>query len=314
MSLNGFVNKLQIKALDGLAKKSAFGKIYKKQKLIKALAKFLTAMPFCRSDCALQTIQERLGISYTEAKKLRNKFFETFLINAMEMAGLKYLSDEELIGRIKCTGLNNLTEALALGKGAIIVSGHFGVWEFIPKYLSLHGHQVTTVVRRQNNQYVDAWFEEMRQRHKAKTTDSGYGMRPILRALKNGEILALMMDQDNGKAGIFVEFFGKWASAPTGPAVISLKTGAPIVPLAIFPKRKEKHEIIIDKPLFPEDYEKSLKGQLELTKAYTEIFEGIIRKEPHQWFWVHRRWKTQPEDAPDNAWVKELKALGQIKS
>lgn len=313
MNLKDLANKLQVMALDSLAKKSAYGKIYRKQKLIKGLAKLFMLLPFCRAKYAQQTIMEHLDLNETEAKALVKDFFETFLSNALEMAGLRFLPADQLLERVQCQGLEHLDAALSLGKGAIIVSGHFGTWEFMPHWLSLRGYPVTTVVRRQNNQLVDAWFEAMRQVHGGKTTDSGFGMRPILRALKRGEILALMVDQDNGKAGIFVKFFNKWASAPTGPAVIGLRTGAPIVPLTIFPNKKGKHEFKIEKPLYMQDYEDNLKGQLELTRAYTAILEEQIRRLPRHWFWVHRRWKTQPEDALHNAWVQELVKLGEIE-
>lgn len=291
---------------------SAHGKIYRKQRLIKGLARLLMLLPFCRVKYAQQTIIEHLELSETEARALVQDFFETFLSNALEMAGLRFLPAEQLLERVDCEGLEHLEAALSLGKGAIIVSGHFGTWEFMPHWLSLRGYPVTTVVRRQNNELVDAWFEAMRQVHGGKTTDSGFGMRPILRALKRGEILALMVDQDNGKAGIFVKFFNKWASAPTGPAVIGLRTGAPIVPLTIFPNKKGRHEFKIEKPLYMQDYQNDLGGQLELTRAYTVILEKRIRQLPQHWFWVHRRWKTQPEDAMHNEWVKELVRRGEI--
>jgi KDO2-lipid IV(A) lauroyltransferase len=117
-----------------------------------------------------------------------------------------------------------------------------------------------------------------------------------------------MVDQDNGKQGIFVKFFNDWASAPTGPALISLKTGAPIVPLAMFPDYNHKHQLKIFPPIMPQQFSNDPDGQQKLTARYTTILENLIRKQPEQWFWLHRRWKTQPADAPDNQWVKIIKS------
>ena len=163
---------------------------------------------------------------------------------------------------------------------------------------------MTTVVRRQNNKYADKWFEEMRCCHGAKTTDSGMGLREILRALRKGYLLGLMMDQDNGKKGIFVKFMDKWCSAPVGPALISLKTKAPIVPIYLFPNYNGKHLFKIYPAFYPENYENTIEGQQKLTQDYTSLHEKIIKKYPEQWFWLHRRWKTQPQDCPENPWVK----------
>jgi KDO2-lipid IV(A) lauroyltransferase len=149
-------------------------------------------------------------------------------------------------------------------------------------------------------------MEEMRQTHGAHTTDSGYSIRQILKSLKKGHILALMIDQDNGKQGIFVKFFNEWASAPTGPALISLRTEAPIVPLALFPNYTGCHLLKIYPPVFPENFENSTKGQQLLTQVYTTLFEKIIRRQPKNWFWLHRRWKTGINDAKENEWVKNL--------
>ncbi|HNX74071.1 MAG TPA: lysophospholipid acyltransferase family protein [Candidatus Rifleibacterium sp.] len=297
-------NRVQLLLLDGLARCCADMSHRRKHRLARLIATLARPLPWLRFSQVCSSLREHLEIDQPQAAKLAMKIFESFLVNAFEMAGLKYYSPEQLIARADISGLENLKTALAAKKGAIIVSGHFGLWEIIPPWLALHGFNVTTVVRRQNNRFVDAWFEDMRQRHGARTTDSGYGIRDILKSLRQGHILALMVDQDNGKQGIFVKFFKRWASAPTGPALISLKTGAPIVPVAIFPDYERQHKIKIWPAIFPGQFSNDLAGQQKLTASFTAILEEIVKKQPEQWFWLHRRWKTQPADAPENPWAK----------
>lgn len=272
------------------------------------LARLLTFLAFrifkLRRKLVTGSLQKHLNLSLTEAEKLAEKTYCHFLLNAFEMAGLKYLGKDELHNKIRVEGIEHLDIGLAKKKGVIIVSGHFGLWELVPSWLTINGYSMSVVVRRQNNPYVDKWFENMRQQHGAQTTDSGFGIRGILKALRNGHLLGLMADQDNGKQGIFVPFFNSWASAPTGPAQISLKTGAPIVTLAIFPDFSGQHLIKIFPPLMPEEFSADVAGQQELTVRYTKILEQVIRSQPHNWFWLHRRWKTQPADAPDNPSAK----------
>lgn len=297
-------NKIQAWLLDALARKCAHMSYLKKARLARIITAIALPMPWMRRSQVITRLQEHLNIDRDSAERLSQKVFEQFLINSFEMAGLKHYTNDELKNRVRVEGIEHLQNALALKKGAIIVSGHFGVWELMPPWLALNGFAVNVVVRRQNNPFVDAWFEEMRQRHGAVTTDSGFGIREILRALRKGALLALMVDQDNGKQGIFVKFFNKWASAPTGPAQISLKTGAPIVPMAIYPDYRGRHLMKISPPIFPEAYENTVAGQQQLTAAFTRILEDVIRSQPEHWFWLHRRWKTQPGDAPENESAK----------
>lgn len=257
-----------------------------------------------RKKQVIDALVTHLAIPISEAKKIARKTYFTFLFNSFEMASLKHISADELNAKIRVSGLQYIKEAAQKKSGIIIVSGHFGLWELVPSWLTQNGYNVNIVVRRQNNPYVDEWMEDMRQRLGPVTTDSGYGIRKILRSLKNKEILALMVDQDNGKQGIFVDFLNMPASAPTGPAQIGLKTGAPIVPLFCIPNYSGKHLIKILPPIYPQEFPSDVEGQRQITHAYTKILEFYVKKHPHQWFWIHRRWKTQPHDAPHNLWAQ----------
>ena len=302
-------HKIQCFLLDSLARGTLAMSLPQRRRLANLLTFLAFDLLKIRREYVISTIMEHLGQNREIATQTGREAFFNFLFNAFEMAGLKFLDDEKLKQKIACDDLEHLQEALSHKKGAIIISGHFGLWELVPPWLSLNDFDVTVVVRRQNNPEADRWMEEMRQRHGAHTTDSGYSIREILKSLRKGHILALMVDQDNGKQGIFVRFFKKWASAPTGPAAISLRTGAPIVPLALFPDFQGKHRLKIFPPIYPENFSSDVSGQQKLTATYTEIIEKMIASQPQQWFWLHRRWKTQPQDAPENESVKSLNLL-----
>lgn len=298
-----FLDKILVKLLDWFARKSLVLNFGQKRRFASLLTGFIMNFKFSRKEYVKNIMMETLGINENEADKLRRKCYEDFVLNSFEMAKIRYISDEDVLKQLKIEGLNNLDEAIKDGKGAIIISGHFGLWEYIPQYLSLIGYKMTTVVRRQNNKYVDNWFEEMRKCHGGNTTDSGMGLREILRALKNGYLLGLMMDQDNGTKGIFTKFMGKICSAPVGPALISLKTKVPIIPMYVFPNYEGKHLLKIYPAFYPKDYDNTLEGQQKLTSDYTQLHEKVVRQYPEQWFWLHRRWKTRPENCPDNPYL-----------
>jgi KDO2-lipid IV(A) lauroyltransferase len=304
-----FGYQIQCFLLDQLAARSLKMRFKTRCRLASLLARLTFDFLKIRRSYVVKTLEERLALEENAATRLARKVYFNFVLNACEMAGLKFMSANELRQKIECRDLANLEQALSRKKGAIIISGHFGLWELVPPWLVQKGFPVTVVVRRQNNPEVDRWMEDMRQRLGPLTTDSGYGMREILKSLRKGHILALMVDQDNGKQGIFVNFLDKWASAPTGPAAISLRTGAPIVPLALFPDYNGRHQLKIWEPIFPENFNDSIEGQQKLTAAYSRFVEEMVRNLPEQWFWLHRRWKTQPADAPENESVKFLNLL-----
>ena len=239
-------------------------------------------------------LRERLNVSKPEATRLARQVYLHFVLNSLEMASIPYLNREDLIARIEPQGLEHLRAALSRGKGCIILSGHYGLWEMVPPWMSYHGFPMTVVVRRQSNPYADEWMEFMRQAHGPKTTDSGFNIRLILRALKNGESLGLMSDQDAGTKGFFVNFLGKTASTVVGPAQIALKTGAPIVPLCLHPRQPLPHQLEICPPIYPDQFSPDFDGQMQITQACADILANWIRKRPEQWFWLHRRWKTRP--------------------
>ena len=301
-----FIDKLLAKLLDIFARKSLVLSFGQKRRFASFLTSLIMPFKFSRKDYVKNIMMETLGINADEAESLRKKCYENFVINAMEMAKLKYISDEDVLNLLNIEGIEHLKEAYSKGNGVIYLSGHFGLWEYIPQLLAVKGYNATTVVRRQNNKYADQWFEEMRRAHGAKTTDSGMGLREILRTLKKGYLLGLMMDQDNGKKGIFVKFMNKWCSAPVGPALISLKLKTPIVPMFIIPNQEGKHYFKIYPAIYPENYENTIEGQQKLTSDYTELYEKIVREYPEQWFWLHRRWKTQPQDCTDNPWAERI--------
>ncbi len=289
-----WIQWLQCLLLDQVAARAARASFEYRRRIAAFLTCLVSDMLRLRRDYVFSALERHLALSVAEAQVMTRKVYRSFFENALEMASLPFLTAEELQGKFVAVGMEHLREAHALGRGVIIVSGHYGLWEFMPPWLCLNGFRVTTVVRRQNNPEVDAWFERMRRRFGALTTDSGFGLREILRTLRNGDILALMSDQNAGDRGYFVDFLGEPASTVTGPAQIALKSRAPIVALAAHRRGAGPHLIEILPPIRPEEFTDDESGRLQLTQHLTRIIENWVRKRPDQWFWLHRRWKSRP--------------------
>ncbi len=189
---------------------------------------------------------------------------------------------------VKVKGEKLLIDTLKGRKGIVFVSGHFGAWEILAAWLGYNKYPVSAVATKQRNLGADKFFLELR---------SHFGMNHIYRKasldnmysiLEKGEILALVSDQDAKQSGVFINFFDMKTSTPKGAAQFHLKNGAPIIFTVCYKNNQNSYTIefhpIISGP----------KASIEsITQAYTTILEKYIRRYPEQYFWFHRRWKTQ---------------------
>ena len=204
----------------------------------------------------------------------------------------------ELLKRTEVSGLEELEEAMAEGKGAVLVAGHTGNWELGGAILAAHGIPLDAVVTRQSNPLVDEEFFRSRSRFGVRVVERRKAPRQLLRSLRSGRAVALVADQNAGSGGVFVDFFGTPASTAKGPALFALRAGAPLF-LAVPVVRRSPDDPILYR-LGLERIEVERTGDLEedvrrLTAAHTAKLQHHIEKLPEQYFWHHRRWKTRPE-------------------
>ncbi len=196
---------------------------------------------------------------------------------------------------VRIDGLDVLDEALAEGRGAFAVTGHVGNWELLAATIVSRGYKASVVARRVN----DERFNDLITRFRGDKgmdillRDAPDFMARVRDALKNGHIVAILMDQDSRGAGVFVPFFGRMAHTPPGAAVLALRTHAPVV--AVFIRRRPEGGHVITFERVPT--EGGGRGQiLELTARFTATIEAAIRRSPSEWVWWHERWRRRPED------------------
>lgn len=286
--------RLQCLLLDRVAAGAARASYETRRRAASLLACAAYDLLGIRREYVVSAIRNHLSLSDAVAESTARAVYRSFFENALEMASLPFISADDLRVKFVADGIEHLHEAHAAGRGVIVISGHYGLWELVPPWLCLNGFRMTTVVRRQNNPAVDDWFERMRNRFGARTTDSGFGLREILRTLRNGDLLGLMSDQNAGDRGCFVNFLGEPASTVVGPAQIAMKSRAPIVVLAAHRRGSGPHRIEILPPIRPEEFTNDEAGRTQLTQHLTGLLENWVRKRPDQWFWLHRRWKSRP--------------------
>ena len=196
--------------------------------------------------------------------------------------------DEEVVHR-----------ALAEGEGAVLVGGHYGNWELLAARTAQLGHPSVVIVQDQRNPLMDRDLKETRRRLGLDLVGRGAGIRGVLKTLKGGGAVMMLADQDAGTDdAMWVEFFGRPASAYRGPAAFCVRTGAPMVGGWIH-RERDRYTIryqrldigaLEDLPEGADDEERIR----ALTEAFLGWLEENIRKDPTQYLWLHRRWKSQP--------------------
>ena len=194
-------------------------------------------------------------------------------------------------GKVKAEGKKQLDSSYSEGKGVILMAGHFGNWELIPTWLAVNGYQIVTVAQRQKNRGADRFFMEYRKKAETFPVYPGAPPSDMISSLNAGKILILASDQNAGKRGEFVNFFGQLASSPRGADVFHQKTGAPVI--VAFCQREQDGSYIIRFDQLPNG-----DGSASIMERFTTLLEKEIRKRPEQYFWFHRRWKTPPSEKP----------------
>jgi KDO2-lipid IV(A) lauroyltransferase len=201
-----------------------------------------------------------------------------------------------------CTFYNKeyIDKAMEKGKGVIMITGHFGNFEWFAYVLAMQGYKVSGIAKRQSNPYVNRLIHRNRSQFGTKVIYTNNAMKDGLKALNNNEIIGLVADQDAKKKGIFIEFLGQPSSTAVGPAVFHLRSGAPVIFCAAIRKDYGKFDIHINPPFEIVDGEITDEKIRSITETHVKELEKWVRKYPEQWFWTHRRWKTRPEDIVKN--------------
>jgi len=189
-----------------------------------------------------------------------------------------------------------LDAALARKKGVIFVSGHVGHWELLARGVALAGYPVQVIAREAGDPRMTAIIESMRTAGGVKSIWRGRpgAAKDMLRAIERGEILGLLIDQDMRVPSVFVPFFGREARTPRAAADLALCTGAAVV--LGFCQRVGPTSFRLSMREMPVPAVRGESAVVELTRALTQGIEAAIRSNPEQWVWMHRRWRSRPEE------------------
>lgn len=240
------------------------------------------------------------GKSEDEIRQIAKDVFSNIAVTAVECINFRKFN-RKTVKRLMPVeeDFRPFKEALAKGKGAIALVGHYGNWEMSGVCTAARDIDLTVIAKRIYYPPYNKFLVSLRQEKGVKTLyrDDKNILRKTLAALKANGLLAIVPDQDvDSVDGVFVNFFGRQAYTPTGPVVIAMLSGAPIMPA--FPIReKNRTRLVIEKPIYVERSGDREKDLIKYTQQWTDVLEKYIRRYPSQWAWIHKRWKTRPEEA-----------------
>jgi KDO2-lipid IV(A) lauroyltransferase len=204
-------------------------------------------------------------------------------------------SIDQLKSKVNIGDTGVVERALARGRGLILMSGHFGCWEFLVSSVRLQvGVPFVVIVQTQRNRRINALLDRLRSRFDNQTVPMGPSVRQVVKALQEGKTVVLLGDQSGPKESVYVDFFGRPAATHRGPAAFSLRNDTPIVMIFLVRRRDGTYDA-----LFEEVDRSGLTGTsdekiIELTRRHTAVLEKYIRRYPDHWLWMHKRWKHTP--------------------
>jgi KDO2-lipid IV(A) lauroyltransferase len=193
-------------------------------------------------------------------------------------------------------GFENFAIAQARGKGVLFLTAHIGGWEISSFAHSLYGHPMNIVVRPLDNPLMDRMVERYRTLHGNRTFSKQDYARGLLKSLKKGEVIGILMDTNmTPPQGAFVDFFGVPACTATGIARVALHTDAAVIPgFCVWDKNLHKYKICFEPAMKLVRTGNGEADAITNTAAFTREIERYVERYPDQWLWVHRRWKTRP--------------------
>ena len=244
------------------------------------------------------------ALSEGERRLLIRRVFESFGRSLMEFLKAPSMSPAQIKTIVRADSYAHVEAVLARGKGMILLAAHFGNWELLARRAALEGYEFAVVARQSHDPEFNKITDSIRENGGYLVLPRGGSPRAILQRLRGNGIVAILPDQKS--EDVFVPFFGRLAGTVAGPAVLSLKTGAGIVPM--FCPRQPDGTYRVE--ILPE-IDTTSTGDTEadthrIMADVTRVIEDMVRRYPDQWLWLHDRWRVPPPAGLDPATGRPL--------
>lgn len=232
------------------------------------------------------------ALSESERTRLARDVFSNFGETAAEFVKLPQLDREQIDALTQVEGEENLKSSLEQNKGTLIITGHFGNWEFLARWFAVHNYPLSVIARRADNPEAEKLAVQTRTQSGSQVYNRGNSARPVLQSLHRNELVGILPDQNAGN--IVAPFLGLQTGTTDGPAIFHLHTGSPIVFSWCTREPDGRFKILFEPP---EIYTPTGDKQADILAIMSMINAHLgeqIRKRPSQWLWLHDRWRASP--------------------
>lgn len=259
-------------------------------------------------ESAIDNMRRVLGprSSEREARRIARRSFRNYHKDMVDFLRLPRIDILKLNEQIHIEGLEYLEQALAAGKGALLVGSHFGNWDLAGLILASRGYAVNAIADSFGSKRLNEWIVSSRKQRGVHVIAPGVALRRIYQALKRNEIVGIILDRPAGEDGIPVPFFGETACWPTGPAAIALRTGAPVLAGYLLRQPDGKfYGCLQPVPGLGIDDREGM-DVATATQAIVRALERHIQQWPEQWYMFRRMWPqpVQPNPKRGRGWQR----------
>ncbi len=197
---------------------------------------------------------------------------------------------------LKLRQLDEAIRVLLSDKGCIMLTGHYGNWEVLGYGLATLGFEIVAIMRPLDNEYLNRYLVDCREESGLKLLYKKGAAQSAPEVLESGGSLCFIADQNAGKKGLFVDFFGRKASTYKSIGLLAMTCDVPIVVgCARRVGRGFEYEMCVNRVIRPEEWKRRDDELRWITEEYTRAIEEFVRVAPEQYLWIHRRWKSRPK-------------------
>ncbi|MHC3995283.1 lipid A biosynthesis lauroyl acyltransferase [Thiomicrolovo sp. ZZH C-3] len=231
-------------------------------------------------------------VGEAEAKTIARYCYRNLLLNFLQVLENQRMTPQRQAELVTFANRDIVDRAREAGRPVIFVSGHFGNWELGATAIASQIMPTVSIHKQLNNPYFDRYLLASRSRLQMHMAEKHGAVKHLTRALKKGEAVSLMIDQNiRPRESIFVDFFGTRVTQTSAPAFLARKYNAAVIPVFIHTE-DEKHFTVRFEEEVPVPHTENAEEDIRVaTQRQSDVMERIIREEPKFWFWCHRRWK-----------------------
>jgi KDO2-lipid IV(A) lauroyltransferase len=266
-------------------------------RLVQTLGPWLGGLLYLLNSSHRTIVQRNLAFAFpemskSELRRLSRRVFRNYGMGLVEVVQLGFLSREEVAARVDAHGVEHMRDALALKRGVIGISAHLGNWELGMQAMPIYFRQpLTGVAKRLKSPRIEAWVTRRRTRFGNAIIYKKGALADMTRVLREGGVLAVLVDMARHKDGIDITFFGKKATATPAVALLALRCRCPVIPAFSIRGDDGRLSVQVGAPIEMRRSGDLRRDLVENTQRITDVVERAIQEHPDQWHWMMRRWK-----------------------